>query len=190
MLKNFVWVVVSTLLGFASLVLSQNTGTVSSVKLSDGTEYFPVMATDFAGEVLSFNAPNAIELGSEAVVQELINMNLARDAVIDERAARLIPIKVILEVKGGFVNLAGLNLRLLEITGDPEVTLPEEGETTVMVSGDVTLRVPTSRSVVIAQDSASSATLTIDKALTTTTTNPVTLKASEGSSVLVEVRPY
>jgi hypothetical protein len=59
-----------------------------------------------------------------------------------------------------------------------------------MVSGNVTLGVPTSRSVVIAQDSASSATLTIDKALTTTTTNPVTLKASEGSSVLVEVRPY
>jgi hypothetical protein len=162
--------------------------TVSSVMLSDGTEYFPVMATDFAGEVVSFSAVGDLELSSAGIIQELINMNLARDMVIDETTAKLIPLKIVLDSAAGNMSadLTGLNVQVLELNvglGAAEVTLPAEGETTTMIAvggGSATLNVPPTRSVTLAEGAAGLASITVDESLTTSTTNPVILTADVG----------
>lgn len=151
--------------------------------------YTPVTATDFDGEVLTYQSGlGSLTLSSKAIVEELIAMNLARDLTIDESYARTIPLKLVLEVGASnlVADLSDLNLQVLEMSvdlGSAEVTLPALGMTDVTLSvgaGGVLLYVPTSRSVEIVKNESDLASLEISDRLTTQGENPVKMSVEMG----------
>ncbi len=89
--------------------------------LTAPNDYIPVMATDFNGEVFTFDFNGSTATVSSAgIIQDLINMNLARDLTIDEAYARTIPVKVIIttDVSDITADLSNLNLQELVITAN------------------------------------------------------------------------
>jgi hypothetical protein len=151
--------------------------------------YTPVTITEFAGEVLTYKSGlGSLELSSEAIVQELIAMNQARDLSIDERFARAIPLKIVLEVGASnlVADLSDLNLQELDLSVDlasAEVTLPAQGETVITLAvgaGGVLLKVPSSRSVEVIKSEANLASLTVSESLTRHRDNSVALSVEIG----------
>jgi hypothetical protein len=151
--------------------------------------YIPVTATDFNGEVLTYESGlGSLNLSSEGIIQELIEMNLARDLTIDERFARTIPLKLVLGVGASelVADLSDLNLQVLELSvdlGSAEVILPALGVTEVILNvgaGGVLFKVPTSRSVEVVKSEANLSSLEISDSLISHTENPVRLFATMG----------